>query len=83
MSHTSTFLISHAVLPKVAGMPHANENDIIQLKTLDIILYSVKQNEAQCTCAVSTHMGVNLHSKDERGCSSGGVYVPCIYSHAR
>ena len=37
---------------------------------------SLKQKEAQSAHAESTH-------KEVWGCTSAGVYVPCIYTHVR
>ena len=64
----------------------------------DILIYifkkkkNLKQNEAQSARAESKHKGVNQRSKyvtqvrqqrPEDVCTSGGVYVPCIHTHAR
>ena len=31
----------------------------------------------------TTHKVIKLHQRYILNCTSGGVYVPCIYSHAR
>ena len=41
-------------------------------------------NKAQVTCGTSPGMRVNArYINSTGGCTSGAVYVPCVYSHAR
>ena len=66
-------------------------NSVITMFTFStksqIVLHNLKQNKAQSACSESTKELISArktsHMHNNKGCTSGVVYIPCIYSHAR